>query len=476
MTLQERQLRRLAPVRAVREFEQRNAVLRGRRWLVGVSGGADSSALLLALGLLRPQLEFDLQVAHLNHRLRGADADADALHVERLSQRLGLVFHLGERDVAAEAVQRGQSVELAARQARRDFFASLVEQTGAAGVLLAHTADDQAETLLLHLLRGSGSGGLVGMRALDKQQLADGRCLTLARPMLRVQRTQLVQFLSAAGEDYRDDETNSDYRYRRNWLRGALLPLIEEVYPAARGSLARTAELLADEQALLAELVDGAWREVAGSEEGATSLELTGLLAMPMPLQRLLLRRAYTAQAGSSEGLELAHVEAAQALARGASPSAGVDLPSGLAAWRRYDKLMIGRPPRWPSLPEQPLPIEGEGSYQLPAGWRLEVTAPVSPASVGDDLYCAHFARSGGALAVRRRLPGDRLPLVGGAAGHRKLQDVAVDAKVPRWQRDSLPVVTQAGEPVWLVGVHKGMAVPVADAGGLLRLRFSKRD
>jgi len=219
----------------------------GEHVLVAVSGGADSVALLCALRDLSPSLGLRLTVAHLNHRIRGRAADRDAAFVRRLARRLKAPVALGRTDVPHLAKREGLSLEMASRKARYDFLAAAARKVKAHVIATAHTADDQAETVLLKLIRGAGPKGLAGI-PLE----ATLRKTRIVRPLLEVSRDAIVAFLRERSESWREDETNRDESFQRNKVRHRILPLLEsELNPQVRTALRRTADILREEDGWL---------------------------------------------------------------------------------------------------------------------------------------------------------------------------------------------------------------------------------
>lgn len=278
-------------------------LLRGvRSLLVACSGGADSTVLLDLLVRLRPEHGVDLAVVHLDHGWRADSAD-DAEFVRRLARERGLDAVVERRVVEAE----GESREAAARRARLDLAARTVRDRGADAVALGHTADDQLETVLLNLARGSGLRGLGGMRP---RRRVDG--LLLLRPLLGVRREAVRRYARARGLRWRRDASNRDLSLTRNRVRRRLVPELEAVHPGATDSVVRAAELLREEEdwieSVVAERLDALRREEP--YPGGVALDAEGLRRLPRALQRRLLRAALEEVRGHRRGLGRRHVEA----------------------------------------------------------------------------------------------------------------------------------------------------------------------
>jgi tRNA(Ile)-lysidine synthase len=293
---------------------------RGEKLLVALSGGPDSVALLDALVLLARPLGLRLVAAHLDHGLRAGAAD-DAAFCVSLCQGLGVPIRTGRADVRARAQRDHGGLEQAARRERYAFLRRVCEDESAAAIAVAHTRDDQAETLLLRLLRGAGATGLAGMR------LRRGRIL---RPLLAVSRADVLAHLRARGLAFREDPTNAELVQRRNRVRHELLPYLASHFnPRVREALARTAGLLADEAAYLRREADRLLARVAREQDGVLVLRRAALAQAPPPLARVAIRRAL-AGAGGLRQLGAAHVERVLRLARSAAPAGrSLSLPGG---------------------------------------------------------------------------------------------------------------------------------------------------
>jgi tRNA(Ile)-lysidine synthase len=319
------------------------AAWQAHRLIVAVSGGADSVALVRALSALHPQGPGKLVVAHFNHRLRGADSDADAQFVCQLAERLGLAFQLGQ---AAPLDKAGQGWEAAARQVRYEFLEGTARGLGARYVVTAHTADDQAETILHHVLRGTGLLGLAGMQRV--RQLDEG--LALLRPMLDLRRSDVVDYLTAIDQPYCQDVSNWDRSFTRNRIRHDLMPLIErEIVPKPVESLLRLGRLAADSQRVIGRLVDAlAERVVVASSSTVLSIDCRPLASEDPHLVRELMLGLWRGQRWPLVNMGYAQWETLAGLARasgvdGALPPA-VTLPGAIIAARQGDRLVLTRP------------------------------------------------------------------------------------------------------------------------------------
>ena len=434
--------------RVVRTIERRALFTPGERVIVALSGGADSVGLTWLLNEIAPAASWQLVgLVHVHHGLRGDDADRDETFCRDLAHRTGLPIEVARVDVAARARAKRQSIEAAARDERYAAFASAAERIGATAVATAHTQDDQAETVLLRLFRGAGIRGLSAIR--PRRDL-------YARPLLDVSRREVRGYLEERGEPFREDASNLDQRIARNRLRLHLLPLIVADWPGAVRALARFAELAADDERFLAGMAAEVAPAVTFSRPAGVELDVRGLSELPPALARRVLREVLERTGGR---VSLADIEAIRRLAASKRPRGRLDL-SAVAVEKRENALRFERPLGVGRVEpfEYGLPVPGEvrihetdltvkASFHTGAG---------SPSRGRDDRREAVLQadRVILPLTVRNRRPGDRFyPL--GAPGWRKLQDVLVDRKVPRTERDRVPLVVDAtGQIVWVGGVE----------------------
>jgi len=437
----------------------------GDRVLVAVSGGPDSVALLHALTLLRPGLALELRVGHVHHGLR-AEADHDAEFVERLAARFGCPVTVERVSVRLGA---GRSPEEAARVARHAALDRAATACGATRVALGHTADDQAETVLMRVLQGASPRGLAGM------PVRRGR---LIRPLLGVDRAAVLAHLTAHGLPWVEDATNLDPKFLRNRLRRELLPLLAAQgwprVPEALRRLARTSrETVEALDALLAPRVSSLLRPVVGG-----SMVDLGLLAdLPPGAVKALLRRAIEQATGTGSGacrLREPHLVALHALVDSAV-GARVRLPRGVMVERARDGLWIA--PRTGEPDAVPVAVPGDTAFPG-AGLRLRVEAgPPAAGFLAEPSWEVRFDANalGSGPVLRTSRPGDRIVPFGGDRPVRVSRLLAA-AGVPRAARRRWPLLV-AGEPgreevLWVVGVRRGATAPVVPASRLmLRVR-----
>ena len=432
--------------------------LAGKRLLVAVSGGPDSLALLHALWRLRDEYGLTLCGAHLNHRLRGAESDADAEFAADAFERLGTPYTVDGADVAAYRRRHRLSLEDAARRVRYAFLTDAAAKHGADAIALGHTADDQAETALMHIIRGSGLDGLRGMQALDGRTIG-GRRVALFRPMLDVSRAETEGYCDALGLTPRMDASNSSPEFLRNRIRMELVPLLEKLNPSVRDALMRLARNATQDSDYIREHVDAVWRDVARlGEDGVVRLDAVALGGEHAAIRGRVLRRAIEAAGGE---VTQRHILDMMALLGGA-PGKRLHLSGGIGFVTGYGEAYVGSAAAVEDA-LMPLPaLRGESFVHVPGearvgGWHIRISletdidgqglgdfSPLpSPPLLGEGMSVSEMLDAdcvGDGLWVRGRLPGDRFqPL--GMERSKSLREFMIDARIPRRWRDGLPLV-----------------------------------
>jgi tRNA(Ile)-lysidine synthase len=464
------------PRRIERYIADHHLLERSGTLLVGVSGGADSICLLHNLISLQDTFGLDLHVAHLDHQLRGIESEADAAYVTDLAGKLGIEATVEERDVREYQAERRCSLEEAAREVRYAFFAEVAERIDAGAVAVGHTADDQAETIIMHLIRGTGLSGLQGMRPLFKWGLPGRRALTVIRPLLEVTRQQTQSYCGALEIHPRIDSSNLSPEYLRNRIRAEIMPRLAEFNPNIVESLTRTARIIAEDIEHLDGEVKRIFDSVVEEVPYGIALDNRAFSGLSLALGRRLLRSVLGQIVGSLRDIELVHIESIMEVLRQPAGKE-LSLPYGLTFYGDYEKSFITRG-------ENPLsilpPLEGETRLQIPgetivSGWRVKAEVLVGkPETIEKGDFVAFFDLdlSGGKLIVRSRRDGDRFqPL--GMEDSKKLQDFMVDSKIPRSWRDQVPLVCAGERIIWVMGWRIDHRTRVTDfTQRTLRLEF----
>jgi len=453
----------------------------GDRVGVAVSGGGDSVALLRLLQRVHKRIGITLLVVHFDHRLRGAESDADAEFVAALARGRKLDIAIEREDVAAAAARHKWNVEDAARRLRYAFFERLVTEGKATRIAVAQTADDQAETVLAHLLRGTGLAGLAGIYP------AAG---AVVRPLLWCRRESLRQYLRELKQDWREDATNRDVQRMRARIRERLMPLLEQEFsPQATARLGRVARLAREEEEFWAAVVDDRWRALVRPQERGFAIGVRDLLAplalsaeagerdAPLPkanfapplraLTERMIRRLYQRASGSAHGPTAERVEQVIRLARQSTSGRRVELPGGVRVERNFDELFFSLAGRRAARDET---IEARGAYQY------SVTLPErgeTTVSVRELKRCfrlkvidwPHAERDTKAecialdadllrppLILRNWRPGDVYRPRGVRQAH-KLKRMFLAKRIPIGERAGWPVLESDGRIVWVRGM-----------------------
>lgn len=449
--------------------------------VVGVSGGPDS----LALMMLLQELDWNLLIAHLNHQLRPI-ANEEEEGVRTWSIEMGYAFISKRIDVAAYAKENALTIEEAARHCRYRFLFGEAAKSQAKAVLVAHTADDQAETVLMRLLRGAGSRGLSGMRMVSLPNQWSNT-IPLVRPLLAIWRSQILEYLSQKGMEPFIDQSNFDLAYTRNRIRNNLLPVLEKYNPSIRKLLWQTAQLLADEEEVLKGQEELAWKgtiQVLGSD--VIGINLSQFRNLPQAMRRRLIRRAYQCLYPSGATLEFLQVEEIVNA-----------LLSHRVMQRRINKLLncyvdmeygyltksSARPPHcgFPQLRDQETLILPEsGALPLNERWLLHIEQVVGQPyiemrkSAGHDFEAwLDFEVCKNGLFIRTPRPGDRFAPLSMGGQTAKLSDIFINRKLPQWLRKTYPLVCNGTEILWLPGYtisHSARLTPDSQAAVHLRL------
>ncbi|MFZ5975621.1 MAG: tRNA lysidine(34) synthetase TilS [Bacillota bacterium] len=435
----------------------------GMNILCAVSGGPDSMALLHAMLSVSPRFGLSLCVGHVEHGIRKERSKEDAAFVQEQCAKAGVPFFLRSVDAPMLARTQKLSLEDAARRARFEALFDIAYEAGAARIALAHHMDDQAETVLLHLFRGSALGGFCGMRLLRE----DG----ILRPMLQVRRPEVLAYCRQYGIEYRLDETNADLRYARNALRQKVLPCVESIFPGAVAGIARTAEIIQDEEAFMRASAQKALEEC---EKADGTLHAGALLALPAAISRRV-ALDWLKRNGDAARMEARHVEALLHLC-GAGTGAALDVPGGRARNNYGEITWEGR---------LAAPVEGETELKVPGVTLFGDTSIQATVlnELPDDLknhpgeydyfdYDVFPKRA----VIRTRRTGDRFrPL--GMRGTQPLKDYFINRKVARALRGRIPVCAAGSRILWVagMGVNDSVRVRPGKTERVLKLEITRK-
>ncbi|MCD8390979.1 MAG: tRNA lysidine(34) synthetase TilS [Firmicutes bacterium] len=408
-------------------------IQRGDSVLIGLSGGADSVCLTHILSRLADEWELTLRTAHLNHGIRGADAERDARFAMRFSESLGIECEIKNADVPRLAESKGISEELAGRGARYEFFNEACEKYGINKIATAHNRCDNAETLAMNFMRGAALAGLCGI------PYSRGN---VVRPLLDVTRAEIEEYCRENGLEYVTDSTNLENRYTRNKVRHYLIPLIEKEFnPNFINTAAKNSRIIKEDENFIAQCADAAYKKIVNGN----SAEISELLKCHSALRSRIIRAMMSCVTDLND-VSSDYIDDITALLERGKTGASLNLPRGVTARIEYGKLVIEKE-KAPGDYEYALTI-GEEAYIREAG--IYIRAEMADERINDG--ARYFSGMGEAeLAVRNRRSGDRF-YPAGMTGSKKLKDYFIDEKIPRNQRNTIPIVTFGGEIAYIVG------------------------
>ncbi len=445
---------------------------RGETVVVGVSGGPDSLALLHILREVAPDLAVQLHVAHLNHRLRGEESEADAAFVADHARGMGLPATIEARSVAQYAREHHLSPEEAGRIVRYGFLGQVALRAGAHKVAVGHNADDQAETVLMHLIRGAGLAGLRGM-TYQTQLPHSELSISLVRPLLDVTRAEIEAYCREHDLKPRLDLSNLNTTLFRNRLRHEVIPYLERLNPNLREVLRHGALAIADDYQYLQAQTERIFAEVARSIEGAPGpANLASWVfnreewsALPASLQRATLREAVGRLRQGLRNINWAHIEDARRVAIEKGVGAEATLPQGLVLIVGYDEFTIGETVPLPDMPlvhGDPVELPEGATVELPGtAWHVKVEEEKElNASRGDGEGTPEnrwrtrldAGKIRGPLVLRTRRPGERFEPSNMGGRHKSLHEFMIDEKIPRHIRDFLPILADDEKILWVCG------------------------
>jgi len=415
----------------------------GMEVLVGFSGGADSTALLLLLKEYGEKHHIGVRAVHVHHGIRGESADRDQAFCAKFCQERGIPLRMYRRDVPAYAAAHHMSLEEAGREVRYEIFSRCLEDGFGERVALAHHQNDQAETMLFRLSRGTGLRGLCGMEPVR---------LPYIRPLLCVTRQEVTDWLVSRHISWVEDESNQETEYARNRIRKTILAPMEAAWPGTVARLSGTAERLREVEEYLTYETDRAWNRYAKAVNDDYAIDLQAFTELHPAMQKLVLRKGMELLTGGKD-LEAVHVEQLLQLVHG-KRGGRTDLPGHAYGQLGYDALFLRKKisAKTEILPEIPVKI-GENTF---AGQIF--SAVVEEAAENEKIPTKRYTKwfdydkIKQGMVLRNRKPGDYL--ANGAGSHKKLKDYFIDEKIPREDRDRMILLADGNHIMWAVGMR----------------------
>ena len=421
--------------------------LSGRPLSLAVSGGPDSMAMAHVLITSNPELHSEIEILHFNHQIRGKEAKSDSDFVKNFFKLLNVPTFVSEGNVLALSKKNKMSVEAAARTARYEFFATHISQSKRDSILtLGHNFDDQAETILMHAIRGSGLNGLQGMAEFSTQTI-QGLALKIFRPMLSVSRESILKYCEDYDIPWKADSTNFSTEYTRNSIRLELIPSLKKYNPEISKSLVKLGNLARRDHDYIQSKLEEIWPSIATTSNGVIVLNINQLQQLDASLTWRILKKAATNMKGDEHNLTYNHIELMLDITKGPS-GRSVNLPGKVIATKSYDTLLISKS-NDDFLPtpvlNQPTGITTPGTTVTD---RWKILASLKPCNFSSEKKNVKRGKSTflnkdlmkESLWVRSRNPGDVFQ-PSGMKNTKKLQDFMVDSKIPRIDRDSVPLI-----------------------------------
>ena len=445
---------------------------------VGVSGGPDSLAMLDMLHKISSKTRLTLNVAHLNHGIRGKKSEEDGEFVKKFCEALNIPCFIQTRDIPKIAKSESLSLETAARMERHRFLWEISDKCGASAIALGHTLDDQVESILMHLIRGSGLDGLKGMELMSDRTLA-GEKLTIFRPLLSISRDAILNYCREQALNPRTDSTNSSLEFTRNSVRLKLIPILESYNPSVKKTLFRFSQIIAEDVNFLEKASGDAWNLCVSNNNGILIIDTELFNDFPGALAYRILRRAIRVVKGSPDNISQTHLKSTLALAESKNCNS-INLPEQITARKMYNKLLIHKSGEiltdLPSIHFESR-VSAPGITTIP-GWQIETSVDTAPAD-----YVENKMELGGHawldldikdnLSVRKRSPGDIFHPTG-MKNTKKIQDFMTDRKIPKDLRDRIPLLVGDNGIAWIVGWRTADWATPTPGKQALKVKFTR--
>lgn len=447
----------------VLDFIRKNKLVKkGNSVVLGVSGGADSICMLKILSDLQKRLGISMYVLHINHQIRGEEADEDAAFVKKICTKFKVPHRIINVDVPALAEAEGLSVEEAGRYIRYDEFSKYAYEVGATKIAVAHNSNDNAETVLMNLARGTGIKGLGGIPPKREMEDANGNIVEVIRPILCLSRKEIEQYLKENEIEYRNDSTNDSTDYTRNKIRLEIMPILENINDNAMQNITNASNELADTSEYIEKDVDEAYDEYVSEENGKLFLSDESFAIDPIVLTGVI-RKMIENTAGKLKDITRIHVGDVVSLSD-KQVGKKVDLPYSIVAEREYEGISIStednKSDEEKDTREVVIAFEEDG-FDVANIEELKHTKWLDYDKIND-------------VVVRTRQKGDYI-VIDADGSKKKLKKYFIDEKIPRRERDQVLVVADGNHVLWVVGYRISEAVKVTpDTKKIIRLEFKE--
>ncbi|AEF16313.1 tRNA(Ile)-lysidine synthase [Thermoanaerobacterium xylanolyticum LX-11] len=454
--------------KTIKEYKM---IEKGDKIVVGVSGGPDSICLLNLLLEIKERYKLKLFVVHVNHMLRGADADSDALFVEKFCKGINIPFFLFKEDVRRYAEENGLSEEAAGREIRYSAFNKVLKEVGGNKIAIAHNKNDVAETVLLNILRGAGTTGLVGIKPVNG---------CIIRPLIQTKRREIIDYLNSKNLEFVEDVTNKEDAYRRNRIRLKLIPFIEEYFDIDMvENLYRTSQIVLDDEDYLSRESEKIFNEIADIDNGNVKLDIDGIKKLHSSIKRRVIRLAYKKLKGDFNQLAFKHVEDVLDI-MDKQTSSKIDLPFEIEVIKSYNNLIFRKRNFYEKrdFSEVKLNIPGITDGGCLGVYKAEIIDRESIESLNLGRYRKFFDADliDGDVVVRHRRIGDCIsPL--NMRGTKTLKKYFIDEKIPREERDKIPLLAIGNTILWIVGYRISEKYKVRDSTKkILSIEYIEQD
>ena len=443
--------------KVIKTIERYKLLNKEDRVVAAVSGGPDSTALLVALAQIASLLDFSIIVAHFNHGLRGAKSDEDEKYSQELAKKMGLIFVSGKMDQKPR--QKGESPEDFYRQQRYQFLNKVAEDYNAQKIALGHNIQDQAETVLLNLLRGSGLEGLKGILPMREWKFI--------RPLIEVSRGEIIAFLSEAGISYCQDSSNESKIYLRNKIRFELIPYLKEKFnPRIEENLAQMAEILRQDDEYIRNSVQEALKStyIQNQSNRIISLNIEYIKGLAPAIRSRLFKKILESLNPEKNGFSFSNIKALERLAQVTESGKRISIPLGIEAKREYDSLILERDKICLKQVDYEYPVNIPGIIHV-----KETNRTISIEKTFRDKIDQHnknkvyldLDKIQQPVILRNRRDGDRFqPL--GMKGRQKIKSLFINQKIPRNKRNEVMLLVDRNSVIWIENIHLSERVKIS--------------